>query len=80
MINFYRDVIEKRSHILAPLKYLVAVTAKKNGSKKKQYRFVVLQHHIEAFNRAKNMIKTEVKLSLPDFKMLFHLYADASDI
>ena len=36
MINFYRDIWEKRSHILASLTKLAAETGKSNGSNKKK--------------------------------------------
>ena len=36
--------------------------------------------HIDAFKKAKDMIKTEVKLAFPDFTKPFHLYTDASNI
>ena len=38
------------------------------------------QHHVNAFNTTKGMIKTEVKLLFPDYTNLFHLHKDASDI
>ena len=40
----------------------------RKGSKKKPYWFIMLQHHIDAFNRDKDMIKIEVKLAFPEFK------------
>ena len=40
----------------------------------------MLEKHLTAFNKAKEMIKTDVLLSFPDFDKPFHLYTDASDI
>jgi hypothetical protein len=81
MINFYRDIWEKRSHILEPLNKLSAVTSKsKNKTKQKAVPFVWEQKHQDAFIAAKQMIKSEVKLAFPDFTKPFHLYTDASDI
>ena len=82
MINFYRDVFKRRSHILSPLNDLAALTAKqKKGEKKKpKVAFKILKVHLNEFKEAKEMIMTEAKLSLPDFTKLFHLYTDASDI
>jgi hypothetical protein len=81
MVNFYRDIWKKRSHILAPLNDLSASTSKIKGSKgKKAIKFVWEQKHQDAFIAAKEMIKSEVKLAFPDFNKPFHLYTDASDI
>jgi hypothetical protein len=81
MVNFYRDIWEKRSHILAPLNKLSAQTSKsKNKTKQKAVPFVWKQEHQDAFLAAKEMIKSEVKLAFPDFTKPFHLYTDASDI
>ena len=81
MINFYRDVFKRRSHILASLNALAAATAKqKKGCKKKPIKLQMQKVHIDAFKEAKDMIKTEVKLAFPDFTKLFHLYTDASNI
>ena len=82
MINFYRDVFKRRSHILAPLNDLAAATArqKKGEKKKKMFKFKIEKVHLNAFHKAKEMLQTEVKLAFPDFSKLFHLYTDASDI
>ena len=58
MINFFRDVFKRGSHILVPLNDLATTTDKKKGSKMKPYCFIVLQYHIDAFNNVKDMIKT----------------------
>ena len=81
MINFYRDVFKKKSHILTPLNNLVVATAKqKKGDKKKPSTFRMLQTHIDAFKEAKEIIKTEVKLVFLDFMKSLYLYTDASNI
>ena len=79
MINLYRNVFKKRSQILALLNDLAAATAKKKGSKKKLYRFIMLHHHIDTFNRAIDMITIDRELTFPDFKKPFHLYIDNSN-
>ena len=78
MINFYQDIFRRRSHILAPLNNLTAPTARKKGVK--SIHFEKQHHHINAFNTAKVMIKTEAKSSFPDFTKTFHLYTGTSDI
>ena len=82
MINFYRDVFKRRSHILSPLNDLAAAIAKqKKGEKKKpKVAFKMLKVHFNAFKEAKEMIMTEAKLAFLDFSKPFHLYTDASDI
>ena len=40
----------------------------------------MLQYHIDAFETAKDMVKTEVNLSFSDFLKPFYLYTDTSDI
>ena len=59
---------------------LVAATAKKKDCEKRPFRFIMLKKHKDAFNIAKEMIKTEVKLSSPDFTKPFHLYTEAGGI
>jgi hypothetical protein len=80
MINFYRDLFRGRSHILSPLNELAAASTKKKNSTKRPIPFLMLEKHLTAFNKAKEMIKTDVMLSFPDFDKPFHLYTDASDI
>ena len=36
--------------------------------------------HIDVFNTTKEMIKTEVKLSFPNFTKSLHLYTNMSDL
>ena len=70
MVNFYRDLWPRRSHILAPLNKLSAV-------KKKDFKWGPEEQ--KAFMEAKEMLKKEALLSFPDFEKPFHLYTDASD-
>ena len=51
MINFYRDVFKRRSHILATLNDLAAVTAKQQTRKKKKKiaKFRMLKEYIDEF-------------------------------
>ena len=82
MINFYRDVFKRRSHILSPLNDLVAATAKQKKGEKKKPRvvFKMLKVHLDAFKEVKEMIMTKAKLAFPDFTKPFHLYTDESNI
>lgn len=69
MVNFYRDVWKRRSHILAPLTGLVSKKAKFQWGKEQQ----------EAFDEMKRVISKETLLTFPDFNDTFHVYTDASD-
>ena len=69
MINYYRDMWPKRSHVLAPLSALASPKAKWEWAQKEQL----------AFEEAKQMIQREAMLAYPDFSKKFHIYADASD-
>lgn len=69
MINYYRDMWRKRSHILAPLTALASNKAKWIWSKPQQ----------SAFEEAKQMVLRETILTYPDFTQPFHIYTDASN-
>ena len=71
MVNFYRDIWEKRSDILAPLSKLSSAKGKKYIWGKEQQ---------DAFEKAKRMLEREAILSYPDFSKPFDLYTDASDV
>ena len=65
MVNFYRDMWTRRSHILAPLNKLAGIKSNKEWywTHKEQ----------QAFVQAKEMLKKEALLSFPDFTKPFHL-------
>ena len=71
MVNYYRDVWPRRSHILAPLNKLTSMKTKK------QWYWGKEEH--QAFMEVKERLKKEALLSFLDFTKLFHLYTDASD-
>jgi len=71
MVNFYRDLWPRRSHILAPLNKLSGIKSKKNWYWGKEEQ--------QAFLEAKEMLRKEALLAFPDFTKPFHLYTDASD-
>ena len=72
MVNFYRDVWPKRSHILAPLNKLSSKTGKTHW----QWTKI----HQQAFEEAKEMLCKHAMLAYPDFTKPFDLYTDASDL
>ena len=69
MVNYYRDMWPKRSHILSPLSRLVSKTVKWKWTNIEQ----------TAFENAKRMIQKETMLAYPKFGEVFHVFADASD-
>ena len=69
MVNYYRDMWRRRSHILAPLTSLSAKTAKWKWTEECN----------ESFETIKRSIARETLLNFPDFTKEFHIYTDASD-
>jgi hypothetical protein len=67
MINYYRDMWQKRSYMLAPLTGLVSPLVK--------YKWGEEQH--KAFDYIKQKVSQETLLAFPDFEKEFHLYTDA---
>jgi hypothetical protein len=80
MVQYYRDMWQKRSEMLAPLTILVGgretKTTKKNKTKKLPWRWESI--HQQAFDNVKATIAKEVVLAYPDFTMPFEIYTDAS--
>jgi hypothetical protein len=70
MVNFYRDMWRRRSHLLAPLTDLV--------SKLKPFKWGELERR--SFEEIKRVISKETLLTFPDFSKEFHVYTDASKI
>ena len=79
IVQYYRDLWQKRSHILAPLTNLVGKCGKIKSSKKKAKRFQWLPIHQKAFNEIKQVISRAVTLAYHDFTLPFEIYTDASD-
>jgi hypothetical protein len=69
MVNYYRDMWRRRSHVLAPLSKLASDKSKWKWTAECQ----------EAFEEAKRMVLREAALAYPDFTKPFHIYTDASD-
>ena len=68
MVNYYRDMWQKRSHILAPLTSLTGKDTKWKWTKECSH----------AFDAIKREIARETLLNFPDFNKEFHIYTDAS--
>ena len=70
MINFYRDMWQKRSELLAPL---TAITSK-------NVKYDWKDEHQKYFEAIRCMIGSEVLLGYPDFNAPFEINTDASKI
>ena len=69
MINYYRDMWEKRSVTLAPLTSLTSESTKFKWTEKEQ----------KAFDDIKKILSKETILAYPDFSKPFVIHTDASD-
>jgi hypothetical protein len=68
MVNYYRNMWIRRSHVLAPLAALTSKTAKWVWGAEEQ----------KAFDTMKRIISKEVLLAYPDFNKPFIIHTDAS--
>jgi transposase InsO family protein len=68
IVNYYRDMWIRRSHILAPLAALTSKTTKWHWGEPQR----------KAFLLAKKVIAREVMLTYPDFNAPFEIHTDAS--
>ncbi|MFM8622678.1 MAG: pol polyprotein, partial [Holophagaceae bacterium] len=68
LVNYYRDMWRRRSHVLAPLTALCSETKK----------FVWGPEQRQAFLEAKKILSKEAILAFPDFSKKFEIYTDAS--
>ena len=70
MINFYRDMWQKRSELLAPLTALTF----------KNVKYYWNDKHQKCFEAIKRVIEREVLLGYPDFNAPFEIHTDASKL
>jgi len=70
LVNYYRFMWKKRSHLSAPLSEM----------KGKTKTFEWTEECERAFKEMKKIVSQEVMLSFPDYTKRFQLYTDASDL
>ena len=70
MVQFYRDMWKRRSHILVPLTDLVGKGKKKIGWN---------EIHQQAFEDIKKVMAKEIILNYPKFGQPFEIHTDTSD-
>ena len=83
MVQYYRDLWVKRSHLLAPLTDLISdcghtKTTRKRGTKKRPWYWT--QKHQDAFEKVKETLARDVMLAYPTYGELFEIYTDASSL
>ena len=83
MVQYYRDLWVKRSHLLAPLTDLISdcghtKTTRKRGTKKRPWYWT--QKHQDAFENAKETSARDVMLAYPTYGELFEIYTNASSL
>ena len=69
LVNYYRDMWVRRSHLLAPLAALTSKTTKWQWE----------AEHDKAFRQMKKVISKQTLLAYPDFNEEFVIHTDASD-
>jgi hypothetical protein len=72
LVQYYRDLWEKRAHILAPFSNLIK-RATKNGP------IIWIDELEQAFLQIKKMVVTDTLLAYPDFSKEFEIHTDASN-
>ena len=81
MVQYYRDMTEKRSHLIAPLTDLVAEcgvtkTTRKKGTKRTPWHWDEI--HQQSFDAIKRAMARETLLAYPDYSNPFEIFTDAS--
>jgi hypothetical protein len=77
MVNYYKNMLRQKSHLLAPLTDL---TSNKDGTVGKKRGPIKWEKvHQEAFDKIKQVITDDMMLTFPDFNMPCEIHTDASD-
>ena len=81
IVQYYRDLWEKRSHLIAPLTDLVGEcghtkVTRKNKTKKKAWYWS--DTHQDSFDKIKECLSRKVLLAYPKYGEVFDIYTDAS--
>jgi hypothetical protein len=80
MVQYYRDLWERRSNMFTPLTSLVEECGQTNTTIAKEAKKVPWhwdEVHQRAFNHVKATIAKDVVLAYPDFSKVFEIYTDA---
>ena len=78
IVQYYRDIWRKRSHLVSPLTDLVAECGTSKTKKEKPKKWYWNSAHQDAFEEIKRTVSEEVILAYPAYGELFVIYTDAS--
>ncbi len=81
MVQYYRDIWARRSHMLTPLTSLAGECSQTKSTKAKGTKKVPWhwdEVHQRAFDHVKATIAKNVVLAYPDYSKFFDIYTDAS--
>ncbi len=81
MVQYYRDIWARRSHMLAPFTSLIGECGQAKSTKAKETKKVPWhwdEVHQKAFDQVKATIAKDVVLAYPDYSKVFEIYTDAS--
>ena len=78
IVQYYRDIWRKRSHLVSPLTDLVAECGTSKTKKEKPKKWYWNSTHQDAFEEIKRTVSEEVILAYPAYGELFVIYTDAS--
>jgi len=78
VVQYYRDIWRRRSHLVSPLTDLVAECGKSKTKKVKPKKWYWTAEHQQAFDENKRTVSEEVTLAYPAYGELFEIYTDAS--
>ena len=70
MVNYYHNMWQQHSHLMAPLSALVSNKTK----------FIWKEEQQKAFDKIKKIIIKETLLAYPDFSKEFHIHTDTSNV
>jgi RNase H-like domain found in reverse transcriptase/Integrase zinc binding domain/Reverse transcriptase (RNA-dependent DNA polymerase) len=70
MVNHYKPMIPRRSHLMAPIIELT----------KKKHKFIWTEECQKSFDQIKAQLARQISLIYPDYSRPFHIYTDASKL
>jgi hypothetical protein len=81
MVQYYHDLRERQSNMLAPLTSLVGECSQTKSTEAKRTKRIPWhwdEVHQRAFNHVKTTIAKDVVMAYPDYSKVLEIYTDAS--